>query len=288
MRTTIGGRTFDFAREVAVMGIVNRTPDSFYDRGRTFALDAAVTLALALVEDGADLLDVGGVKAGPGEPVSEQEELERVLPVLEALRAETEVPLSVDTFRPAVARAALGAGADLVNDTSGLADEELATVVAQHPAAVLVVMHSGGEVRTRPFRNAYLPDVVTHVRETLAATVARAEARGVPRDRLVIDPGHDFRKNTWHSLALTRGLPELAALGVPVLVALSNKDFLGEALDLPIDQRVAASLGAACASVLLGARLVRVHEVRDTVRAVRMVEVILGWRAPARTLRGLE
>lgn len=284
----IGVRTFDFGREVAVMGIVNRTPDSFYDRGRTFGADEAVRHALALVDDGADLLDVGGVKAGPGEEVGEAEELERVVPVLEAIREATAVPLSVDTFRPAVARAALAAGADLVNDTSGLADPGLATAVAGHRTAVLLVMHSGGEVRTRPFRNHYLPDVVTAVRDELAALVERAVALGVPRERIVVDPGHDFRKNTWHSLALTRGLPELAALGRPVLVALSNKDFLGETLDLAIDQRVSASIGAACASVLLGARIVRVHEVRETVRALRTVEAILGWRPPARTLRGLE
>ena len=285
---TIGRRTFAFDREVAVMAIVNRTPDSFYDRGRTYALEVAVEHALQQVEDGADVLDVGGVKAGPGEDVSTEEELGRVLPFVEAFRRRSDVPLSVDTFRPEVAAAALDAGADLVNDTSGLADPRLADVVAASPGAALVVMHSGGPVRTRPFRPSYLPDVTTVVRDELQRLVDLAQARGVPRDKLLVDPGHDFRKTTLHSLELTRRLPDLCALGYPVLVALSNKDFLGESLDLPLEERVEASLGAAVTSVLLGARIVRVHETRATVRAVRMAEVILGWREPARTLRGLE
>ena len=270
------------------MAIVNRTPDSFYDRGRTYGLDVAVDHALRQVEAGADLLDVGGVKAGPGQDVPSAEELARVLPFVEAFRARSDVALSVDTFRPEVAAAALDAGADLVNDTSGLADPRLADVVAAHAGAALVVMHSGGEVRTRPFRNSYLPDVTTVVRDELRRLADLAQARGVPADKVVVDPGHDFRKGTLHSLELTRRLPELCALGYPVLVALSNKDFLGESLDLPLDERVEASLGAAVTSVLLGARLVRVHETLATVRAVRMAEVILGWREPARTLRGLE
>lgn len=284
----IGSRTFDFAREVAVVAIVNRTPDSFYDRGRTFPLDVAVEHALRQLDDGADVLDVGGVKAGPGDDVTAEEELERVLPFVEAFRTASDAPLSVDTFRPEVAAATLDAGADVVNDTSGLADLRLADVVAARPGTGLVVMHSGGAVRTRPFRNSYLPDVTTVVRDELQRLAALAEERGVPRDRIVVDPGHDFRKGTLHSLELTRRLPELCSLGYPVLVALSNKDFLGESLDLPLEERVEASLGAAVTSVLLGARLVRVHETRATVRAVRMTEVILGWREPAMTLRGLE
>lgn len=288
MRTTIGGRTFDFDREVAVMAIVNRTPDSFYDRGATYALDAAVTHALGEVADGADILDVGGVKAGPGAHVGVAEELERVMPFIAAFRAQCDIPLSIDTFRPEVAAAALDAGADMVNDTSGLADPRLADVVAQRGAA-LVVMHAGGEPRTRPLRNHYHPDVVTVVRDELQRLARRAEAAGVTRTRIVVDPGHDFRKNTLHSLALTRELPQLCQLGYPVLVALSNKDFIGEALGLPEPaQRVHGSVGAAVTSVLLGARLVRVHNTLQTVHAVRMAEVILGWREPRQTLRGLE
>lgn len=281
-------RTFDFDREVAVMAIVNRTPDSFYDAGRTFALEAAVEHALGQVADGADILDVGGVKAGPGEEVSTDAELERIIPFVQAFRAASDAVLSIDTFRPEVARAALEGGADIINDTSGLADPDLATVVAGFPQAGLVLMHSGGELRTRPYRNHHLPDATTAIRDVLAGLVAQATAAGVAREQLVIDPGHDFRKNTLQSLEVTRRLPELCALGLPVLVALSNKDFIGESLDLPIDERVDASVGAAVASVVLGARLVRVHETRATKRAVMMAEVILGLREPARAWRGLE
>jgi dihydropteroate synthase len=288
MQMPLRHRTFDFDREVAVMAIVNRTPDSFYDRGRTFALDAAVDHALGQVADGADILDVGGVKAGPGEDVDEAEELDRILPFVTAFRAQSDAVLSIDTFRPAVARAALEAGADIINDTSGLADPDLARVVADVPHAGLVLMHSGGQSRTRPYRNHYLPDATTAIRDVLAGLAAQAQDAGVAADKLIIDPGHDFRKNTLQSLEVTRRLDELAALGFPVLVALSNKDFIGESLDLPIDQRVDASIGAAIVSILHGARLVRVHETLPTKRAVMMAEVILGWRAPARAWRGLE
>jgi dihydropteroate synthase len=288
MRMALRSRTFDFDREVAVMAIVNRTPDSFYDGGRTFALDAAVDHALAQVAAGADILDVGGVKAGPGAEVTEQDELDRIVPFVTAFRRRSDAVLSVDTFRASVARAALRAGADIVNDTSGLADPDLAGVVAAHPDAGLVLMHSGGQLRTRPYRSHHPPDVTTAVIGALTDLIARAQAAGVAPDKLILDPGHDFRKGTLQSIELTRRLPELCALGHPVLVALSNKDFIGEALDLPVDQRVEASVGAAVAGVLLGARLVRVHETLATVRAVRMAEVILGLREPVRAWRGLE
>ncbi|HWB72448.1 MAG TPA: dihydropteroate synthase [Egibacteraceae bacterium] len=288
MRLTLGARTFDLDREVAVMAVVNRTPDSFVDRGRTFALDAAVAHALAQVAAGADIVDVGGVKAGPGDEVTAEAELERVVPVIEALRARCDVPLSVDTFRAEVAAAALAAGADLVNDVGGMADPRVADVVAAHRGAALTVVHAGGPPRSRPFRPAYLPDVTAAVVQRCRALAAEARRRGVPADKIVVDPGHDLGKTTAQSLELTRRLPELCALGYPVLVALSRKDFLGEALGLPVGQRLGASLGAAVAAVMLGARLVRAHDTLETVRAVRTVESILGWRAPAVSARGLE
>ena len=287
MLLRLGQRTLDLTTRMAVMAIVNRTPDSFYDGGATYALDASVTHALAQVEAGADLIDVGGVKAGPGEEVDTDAELARIIPFVEEFRRHSDAPLSIDTFRAAVADQALAAGADLINDTSGLSDPDLAGVVARHDAA-LVVMHSGGELRTRPYRNHYHPDVTSVVADELRRLAEEAIAGGVAPDQIVIDPGHDFRKNTLHSLELTRHLDQLASLGFPVLVALSNKDFIGEALDLPLDQRVEASLAAAVISLTLGARIVRVHETAETVRAVRMAEVILGWRAPVRTVRGLE
>jgi dihydropteroate synthase len=285
MLRTYGRRTFDFARRVAVMAIVNRTPDSFYDQGATFGLEAALAAGERALAEGADWLDVGGVKAGPGPPVTEAEELDRVLPLVEALRSRSDAVISVDTFRPGVARRALAAGADVVNDPSGLHDPRLAEVAAEAGAG-LVVMHTGGPPRTRPHRPAYA-DVVAEVRAFLAARAALARQRGVPAERLILDPGHDFHKNTFHSLELTRRLGELTDLGYPLLVALSNKDFVGETLDLPLDQRLEGSLAAAAFAVTAGAGIVRVHEVRASVRVVRMTEAILGRRPPAATRRGL-
>jgi dihydropteroate synthase len=285
MLRTYGRRTFDFARRVAVMAILNRTPDSFYDRGATFGFEAALAAAERALADGADWLDVGGVKAGPGAPVTEAEELDRVVPLVEALRERTDAVLSVDTFRPGVAGRALAAGADVVNDPSGLRDPRVAEAAAEAGAG-LVVMHTGGPPRTRPHRPAYA-DVVAEVRDFLADRAALARRHGVASDRLIVDPGHDFHKNTFHSLELTRRLGELTDLGYPLLVAVSNKDFVGETLDLPLDQRLEGSLAAVAYAVAAGAGIVRVHDVRPSVRVVRMTEAILGRRPPAATRRGL-
>jgi dihydropteroate synthase len=289
MRLVLGSRTLDLTAHAAVMAIVNRTPDSFYDRGRLFALDAAVGHALEQVEAGADIIDVGGVKAGPGEEVDSDEERERIIPFVEEFRRRSAAPLSVDTFRAGVAADALDAGADIVNDVSGMSEPEIADVVATRPRTALVVMHSG-PVRTRPFRPTYSPDVTTAVVSTCRALAVEAQRRGVMREQIIVDPGHDFAKNTFQSLELTRRLPDLVALGYPVLVALSRKDFLGEVLGHAVgpDERLEASLAAAAISVQLGARIVRVHDTRATVRTIRTVEAIMGRRPPAAAARGLE
>jgi dihydropteroate synthase len=284
----LGSHVFDFDRRIAVMGIVNRTPDSFYDRGTTFQLDVALAHAAAHVDAGADIIDVGGVRAGPGDEVDVATELDRVIPFIEAFRAWSDVPLSVDTYRPDVARAALEAGADIVNDVTGLSEPGIADVVARHPLAALVLTHHGGPPRSRPFRPDYDPDVVTAARRRLATLVETAVSRGVGPAQLIIDPGYDMFKTTAHSLELTRRIDELAELGNPLLVALSNKDFLGEALDLPLDARGPASLAAAVYTVLHGARIVRVHDVAGTVQALRLLEVVQGWREPVTQLRGLD
>ena len=285
MLRTFGRRTFDFARRVAVMAILNRTPDSFYDRGANFGFGDALAAGERALAEGADWLDVGGVKAGPGPPVSEAEELDRVVPLVEALRERTDAVVSVDTFRPGVARRALAAGADVAPHPTGLRAPRVAEGAAAAGAG-LVVMHTGGPPRTRPHRPAYA-DVVAEVRAFLADRVALARQRGVPAERLIVDPGHDFHKNTFHSLELTRRLAELADLGYPLLVAFSNKDFVGETLDVPLDQRLEGSLAAAGFAVVAGASIVRVHEVQATVRVGRMTEAILGRRPPAATRRGL-
>jgi dihydropteroate synthase len=281
-------RRLDLSGGLAVMGIVNRTPDSFYDRGATYDLDTALAHARQLVAEGADIIDVGGVKGGPGDEVGVADEIARVVPFVERLRGEdAQVLISVDTYRAPVADAALAAGADIVNDVTGLHDPEVLDVVSAHGAGY-VAMHHGGDPRTRPYRRGYHPDVTTAVVAHCRALAQQAVDAGVDRQRIVVDPGHDFQKTTYHSLEVTRRLPELAALGYPVLVALSNKDFIGESLGLPLDQRVDASLAAAVFSVLRGASIVRVHQVGPTVAALRMTEALLGWRDPTVAVRGLE
>jgi dihydropteroate synthase len=271
----------------AVMAIVNRTPDSFFDRGRTYVLDAALDRVDQVVAEGADVVDVGGVKAGPGDDVDAAEELRRTADLVAAVRARHPgVVISVDTWRSEVAEVVCGLGCDLVNDVWGGHDPRLAEVAARHGVG-LVCTHAGGlEPRTRPHRVAYR-DVVADVVATCAGLAERAVAAGVRRDGILIDPGHDFGKNTRHSLAVTRRLDELVATGWPVLVALSRKDFVGETLDLPPDDRLEGTLAATAISVWLGARMVRAHDVAATVRAVRMVEAIAGRRDVAVARRGL-
>ncbi|KGJ80829.1 dihydropteroate synthase [Cryobacterium roopkundense] len=277
-RRLMNGRTFDFSREVAVMAIINRTPDSFYDRGATFALDASVAAARRAIADGADWVDIGGAKFAPGPAVPIEEEINRVVPVVEALQG-SGVVISVDTFHSDVARAALRAGAHVINDTTGLHDPAMAHVVADSDAT-LVITHSLAEPRTAYPAPTY-GDVVREVIDFLQARVELAVAHGIPRDRLVVDPGHDLNKNTLHSLDITRRLGEITALGLPTLVAVSNKDFVGETLDRERGDRVEGSLAAMVFSILQGARIVRMHNVRAAVDAARMTEAILGFRQPA-------
>ncbi|WP_199176552.1 dihydropteroate synthase [Subtercola sp. Z020] len=281
----IGGHRFDFSRQIAVMAVINRTPDSFYDQGRTFALDRAVAAAVQAAADGADWVDIGGVPFAPGPELSAADETERVLPVVEALAAASDVVISVDTFRPEVAAAVIAAGASVINDTTGIHDPRLADVVADSEAT-LVITHSLAAPR-QPFPRPQYGDVGRDVAGHLAARADFALARGIPASRIIVDPGHDLNKNTLHTLELTRRLPEIAALGYPVLAAVSNKDFVGETLDRPKAERLAGSLAAATASVLLGARIVRMHDVPASVDAMRMLEAILGWRMPAYTRHNL-
>lgn len=276
----IGRRHFDFDRQVAVMAVVNRTPDSFYDRGATFALERAVGAAVRAAELGADWVDIGGVPFGRGPHVSTAEEIERVVPVIAAIAEASDVVVSVDTNRAEVARAAIAAGAAVVNDTSGLGDPGMAAVLADSDAHV-VITHSVGPPRVEK-PPARFDDVVGEVRDFLSERVERAVAAGVGRERIVIDPGHDLDKNTLHSLELTRRLDEIAALGPPLLVAVSNKDFIGESIDREQGRRLAGSLAAMVSCIERGARIVRMHDVEAAVDAARMAEAILGMRTPER------
>ncbi|MFH8249445.1 dihydropteroate synthase [Microbacterium sp. B2969] len=273
----LGGRPIDFSRRVAVMAIVNRTPDSFYDRGATYALDAAIEKGRDAAAAGAEIVDVGGVPFAPGPALAIEDEITRVVPVVQALAPV--VAVSVDTFHPEVARAAIDAGASIVNDTTGLRDPRMADVVADSDATI-VVAHSLAAPRTQHPLPQY-GDVVCEVAGFLRERRDLALSRGVPPERIILDPGHDLNKNTRHSLDLTRRFGELAALGSVLLVALSNKDFIGETLDRERGERLPGSLAAAVWCVTQGARIVRAHNVRETVDAMRMIEAIEGWREPA-------
>ncbi|CAN5376604.1 dihydropteroate synthase [soil metagenome] len=276
----IGRREFDFDRQVAVMAVINRTPDSFHDHGSTFALDAAVAAALTAVDAGADWVDIGGVPFGRGPVVTIDEEIARVVPVVEAITAASDVVVSVDTNASEVARAAIAAGASVINDTSGLGDAAMAGVVAASDAQ-LVITHSIGPPRTEKPAARY-DHVVAEVIAFLRERVDRAEAAGIPRERLIVDPGHDLDKNTLHSLELTRRFDELGVLGLPLLAAVSNKDFIGESIDAVQGARLEGSLAAMVVCILKGARIVRMHDVKASVDAVRMTEAILGFREPVR------
>ena len=271
-----------------VMAIVNRTPDSFYDKGATWAADAAKDRVRQVVDEGADIVDIGGIKAAPGAEIDAAEEMHRVVDFVAWVRgAYPEVVISVDTWRAEVARAVCAEGADLINDAWGGADPELPGVAADFDVA-LVCTHTGGVTpRTRPFRMEY-DDVVADIIESVVGQAHRAVTLGVDPQRILIDPAHDFGKNTWHSLAATRRLNDLVDTGWPVLVSLSNKDFVGESLDLPVGERLTGTLAATAISAWLGAHVYRVHEVVETRQVLDMVSTIAGIRAPAITTRGLQ
>jgi dihydropteroate synthase len=266
VRLTLGATTHDLSTRALVMGICNRTPDSFYDKGATFDLDALYRRAEQLVAQGADIIDVGGVKAGPGPEVSEAEELDRVVPVIAGLSDRIDVPLSVDTWRASVAAAAYAVGAVMGNDISGFADPDYLPVAATAGAAV-VATHIRLAPRV-PDPEPHYDDVTDEVRRYLLECAGRALEAGIPADKLVLDAGLDLGKTADQSLELLRASAELARLGYPLLLSASNKTFLGRVLDLDIDERRDASLAATAIGVALGCRVVRVHDVAGTRQVV--------------------
>lgn len=271
----------------AVMAIVNRTPDSFYDGGTTYELDAALARVDRAVADGADIVDMGGVRAGHGDPVSEAEEIRRTVDLVRAVRERhPDLVLSVDTYRAAVADEACAAGADLINDAWGGADPALPTVAAEHDVG-LVCSHAGElPPRTDPHRVAYA-DVMAAVVEGTTELAEKALAAGVRKDGLIVDPAHDFGKNTYHSLEVTRRLGELVATGWPVLVSMSRKDFVGETLDVAVEDRLPGTLAATSVASWLRARVFRTHDVAATRQVLDMVASIQDVRPPAVARRGL-
>ncbi|GEA79897.1 MULTISPECIES: dihydropteroate synthase [Cellulomonas] len=281
-----------------VMAVVNRTPDSFYAPARYDEAGADAAVARA-EEEGADIVDLGGVRAGRGPRVEPDEELARVIPLVERVRRRHPgLLVSVDTWRSSVARAAALAGADLVNDTWAGHDPELVAVAAEHGMGVVCSHTGGARPRTDPFRVAYphgpgsdatdpLDGVVEDVVATLAAAARRAVDLGIDPASVLVDPTHDFGKNTWHSLHLVRRTSALVALGYPVLMAFSRKDFVGETLGLPTEERLEGTLAATAVAAWLGARVFRAHDVRATRRTLDMVAAIRADRAPEHAVRGL-
>jgi dihydropteroate synthase len=270
-----------------VMAIVNRTPDSFYRPGITWDARAALERVHTVVAEGADVVDIGGVPAKPGTEVTVDEEIRRTVPFIEAVRdAYPDMVISVDTWRNEVGRAACTAGADLLNDTWSGWDPKLAEVAAESGAG-LVCSHTGGlQPRTRVFRAAY-SDVMADVLDRTLSLAQRALQAGVDPSRILIDPAHDFGKNTWHSLEVSRRLGEMTATGWPVLVSVSNKDFVGETLGAGVEDRLAGTLAVTSVAAWLGARVFRAHHVEQTRQALDMVAAIRGDFQPARILKGL-
>jgi len=270
----VGERAFDCSERTLVMGILNVTPDSFSDGGRFLDRAAAVAHATRMVEEGADILDVGGESTRPGsDPVAAGEELERVRPVIERLaELHPAIPVSIDTRKADVAAKALDAGATIVNDVSGGSDPAMFDLVKQREAAV-VLMHMRGDPKTMQEAPAY-DDVVGEVHEYLRQRIEAAELAGVDPERIAVDPGIGFGKDLDHNLELMRGVDALLDLGRPVLVGPSRKRFIGTILDLPEDDRVEGTVGAVVWMIARGAHVVRVHDVRQVVRAVRVVDAI--------------
>ena len=282
------GRSVFGPDERVVMAIVNRTPDSFYDKGATFAEDAALDAVDAVVAEGVPIVDIGGVKAGPGEEVDIAEEIRRTVPFVAKVRSRhPDLVISVDTWRAEVARAVCEAGADLLNDSWGGYDPKLAEVAAEYQVGIVCTHTGGHEPRKRPRIGIEYADVMGDILGQTLRLAERALELGVPRESIIIDPTHDFGKNTRHSLEATRRLGEMIETGWPVLVSLSNKDFIGETLDLPVRQRLTGTLATTAICAWLGARIYRVHEVAETRQVLDMVSSIQGTRPPAIAERGI-
>jgi dihydropteroate synthase len=272
----IRGRHFDLGPRTWLMGVVNVTPDSFSDGGLYLETDKAVARGLELAFEGADIIDVGGESTRPGSrPTPEDEEMERVVPVVRALRKKTEALLSVDTTKAAVARAALDAGADIVNDTSALRADPAMTALVARSGAGLILMHMQGTPLTMQEAPRY-DDLIGEIGAFLAERMRAAVAAGIPAERLIVDPGIGFGKTYEHNLELLRRQEVFQALGRPVLVGVSRKAFLGVILDLPPTRRLEGTIAAAVLAVERGAHILRVHDVGPVARAVRTAEAILG------------
>lgn len=268
----LGKYEWDLNEKVYIMGILNVTPDSFSDGGRYHTLEAALRQAERMAAEGADIIDIGGESTRPGYTmISEAEELERVIPVIERLKRELDIPLSIDTYKAGVAQEAVRAGADLINDIWGAKyDERMAAVMAQNPDTAVCLMHN----RRKAEYDNYLQDVCDDLRES----VRLAEAAGVAKGQIMIDPGIGFAKSYEQNLLLMKRLELLTELGYPVLLGTSRKSMIGLTLDLPAAERTEGTVATTVMGIMKGSRVIRVHDVKENVRAARMTEAILAAR----------
>jgi dihydropteroate synthase len=274
----IGQFEFAFPRSALVMGIVNVTPDSFFDGGRFLEAPAAVAHALELIEQGAEIIDIGGESTRPGAlPVSEAEELRRVMPVIEQLAGRIKVPFSIDTVKPGVARAALAAGASLVNDVAAHREDPALWEVVAEARAGYVCVHMQGTPQTMQVNPAYT-DVVHEVGEFFSERIRRLNDCGVRQEQIILDPGIGFGKTVEHNLQLLAAARNLAELERPLLIGVSRKSFIGKLLGVELPARLPAALASTCLAVAAGVQMVRTHDVAETVQAIRMTEAILAKR----------
>ena len=272
----IGSREFDFTKKTAVMGILNITPDSFSDGGKHFNKENAVASALQMEADGADIIDIGGESTRPGaDPVDLETEIKRVIPVIQAIRNRTDIPISIDTYKASVAQQALEAGADMVNDISGMNfDPEMPGTIAMFNASVCL-MHIKGTPRNMQHNPRY-DNLIDEILHYLDNSVKAAIKAGIPQNKIMVDPGIGFGKTVSDNYTILRYLKEFESLGQPVLIGLSRKSLIGKLLDLPVDQRLEGSLAGLAVSIINGASIIRVHNVNESVRAAAIADAIIG------------
>jgi len=272
---SLGDKKLDLAKKVAIMGILNLTPDSFYDGGRYTQKKKALVRVERMVSHGADLIDIGGESTRPGATkVSTEEELRRIIPIIGKMKELFEIPVSVDTYKAQIAQEAIEAGADMINDISGLRfDSEMKHVVAKYKVP-LVLMHikgTPGDMQNNPYYDSLLGEIISYLRESIVI----AKEAGIDEERIVIDPGIGFGKSARHNLEIIDKLSELKSLGRPILIGVSRKSFIGNVLNLPLQERLEGSLAATCLAVTQGARIVRTHDVKETRRAIDLTQAII-------------
>jgi len=271
----LGGKILNLAKKTAIMGILNVTPDSFYDGGRYTCQDEALRRVEQMIEEGADIIDVGGESTRPGsERVSLKEEIKRVIPIIEKIRENFDVPISIDTYKAEVARQAIEAGANMVNDISGLRfDPKLKEVVAKCDVPVVIAHIKGTpkDMQDNPQYRCLMGEIISYLREG----IKMAEEAGISSDKIIIDPGIGFGKTTEHNLRIIKRLPELKSLGKPILIGASRKSFIGDVLKLPVSERLEGSLAIGSLSVFQGANIIRTHDVKETRRVVDLIRAVM-------------